>query len=387
MRTTAQGWWWPLVMVVALTACTDEATAPPTAAPRARAAAALSTEGCTIRRTNLGTLGGSTSAAHDVNLLGQIVGESQTAGGQTHAFLWARGRMTDLGTLGGATSIAHAINNRGAVVGESETAGGEVHAFLWERGVMTDLNVRHSELGDGPTRARDINRRGDITGTIDLHGFVISSGAVQELFPPGGSPELIPHAINDRGVLAGFLSDDGFVGETVSDFVAINIGGAHSRALDLNARGEVVGSGDVPSGLTRHAFLHRDGVTKDIGTLASDLDPSDPAYPPDVFSEARGINPFGQVVGESDTDPVSGSPRVAFLWWQGTMTNLGMLPGYASSTADAINAVGQIAGWSTTGGGRRRATLWTLGRPLSPVCWGDPASGPFPLAATGNAGE
>jgi uncharacterized membrane protein len=39
--------------------------------------------------------------------------------------------MTDLGTLSGAESCATAINERGQVVGESTTASGETHAVLW----------------------------------------------------------------------------------------------------------------------------------------------------------------------------------------------------------------------------------------------------------------
>ena len=49
------------------------------------------------RNAGLGTLGGATSVATAINDLDEVVGSSQTATGQTHAFLWRDGHMTDLG--------------------------------------------------------------------------------------------------------------------------------------------------------------------------------------------------------------------------------------------------------------------------------------------------
>src|SRR5947209_4402419 len=57
--------------------------------------------------------------------------------------------VTDLGSLGGSFSAANAINNRGQVVGLSFNAtpdpitpgATELRAFLWQNGVMTDLGT------------------------------------------------------------------------------------------------------------------------------------------------------------------------------------------------------------------------------------------------------
>ena len=93
--------------------------------------------------TDLGTLGGKNSFALGINALGQVIGASDTAAGQSHAFLWTKaGGMQDLGTLGGSVSKAFGINASGQVVGWSAIADKSVHAFLWTKGSgMRDLGT------------------------------------------------------------------------------------------------------------------------------------------------------------------------------------------------------------------------------------------------------
>jgi probable HAF family extracellular repeat protein len=60
--------------------------------------------------------------------------------------IWDNGQVTSLGTLGGSGCAAKCINDVRQVVGESYTASGSRHAFLWERtseqpnGIMRNLN-------------------------------------------------------------------------------------------------------------------------------------------------------------------------------------------------------------------------------------------------------
>jgi len=91
---------------------------------------------------DLGTLGGDNSEAHAINNDRIIVGGSETAIGDTEAFVWhADFGMQTLGTLGGDYSKAFGVNSTGQIVGESETATGEIHATLWSIIYATEIMV------------------------------------------------------------------------------------------------------------------------------------------------------------------------------------------------------------------------------------------------------
>ena len=106
--------------------------------------------------------------ARGVNNSGQIAGYG-TITGQVHAFLLSPAESnnmytaTDLGTLGGTSSAAHALNEAGQVVGWAQDSNGRRHAFLWSGGRMKNLG----ELTDGTngtSEATDINNLGQVAG-------------------------------------------------------------------------------------------------------------------------------------------------------------------------------------------------------------------------------
>ena len=126
------------------------------------------------RKTDLGTLGGSSAQAFALNNFGVFAGASAITGNTaTHAFLSESGSMTDLGTLGGTYSQATAVNDLGFVVGFSNIAGNRAsHAFVWSRRAgMVDLNTL-LPLGSGwvLTSATGINDFGKIVGVGVLSG-------------------------------------------------------------------------------------------------------------------------------------------------------------------------------------------------------------------------
>jgi len=113
---------------------------------------------------NLGTLGGSTSFAHDINESDMIVGDATVANGDVHAFVWSDNVMTDLGTFGGTYSSARSINESGQVVGRSYINETDKSAFVYTDGVMYDLNDYIVDPSDQVvlTLGSSINDYGDI---------------------------------------------------------------------------------------------------------------------------------------------------------------------------------------------------------------------------------
>ena len=125
-----------------------------------------------------------------------------------------------------------------------------------------------------------------------------------------------------------FLWDDG----KLIDLFTSTIGGNPITAEAINGAGEVVGTASFPNGAPGgEAYLWKDGVLTDLGTLTGDFQ-----------SVALAINSRGQVVGQS-------FPHGAVLWEDGAIFDLNTLIPQNSDllldNAFAISDRGEIAGF------------------------------------------
>ena len=151
-------------------------------------------------------------------------------------------------------------------------------------------------------------------------------------------------------VAAGFaaisLVSSGFIAHGAAAYSVTGLGFLSgdnlSIASAINDNGQVVGVSVNSSSSGCNAFLYNNGTMTELGTLGGSA------------SYARAINDNGQIVGYSTT---SSGDKHAFQYSNGTMTDLDILGGSASY-ASAINDNGQVVGISMTITGAYHAFLY-----------------------------
>lgn len=327
--------------------------------------------------TNLGTAGGSASAAISINNQHWIAGFSTQAGDQTtNAVLWRNGVPEKLGTLGGPNSgMGWPNHNQTAVVGISETApvdplgeawscaafmpttGHTCLGFVWQNGVMNPLPT----LGGNNGYAAGANSSGQVVGwaetsfhdptcvapqVLQFKAVVWGPqpGQMQVMEPLAGDPDSAATAINDKGEVVGISGIcENAVGDLSAEHAVIwhngqptdlgNLGGhAWNTPTAINNQGEVVGFAPTAQGRI-HAFVwDKSGGMQDLGTL-----------PGDSTSFAWAVNDLGQVAGQS----IGPNGSSAVLWDHGQIVDLNSVAGsslvllYGNDIDNSGRVVGQ----------------------------------------------
>ncbi|MGE5096750.1 MAG: hypothetical protein ACM3SO_16560 [Betaproteobacteria bacterium] len=226
-------------------------------------------------------------------------------------------------------SASFGVNNRGDAVGRSFIGCCAFqHAFFWRNGTMLDINPP----GNLNSRAWAVNNNGTAVIEGDSNRIYTWRDGEFTLLPFAG----FPNDINNGGaVTGGWLSGTGTHAFIYKDGVLTDLGtlgGQFSAGNAVNNDGVVVG-GAAPSGFSPvHAFAYMDGAMRDLGTLGG------------AASTATDVNDDGVVVGRSQD---ASGQLVAFAWdaAQGMRT----LPVPGANNAVSINNRGDIVGTSSHG--------------------------------------
>ena len=247
------------------------------------------------------------SEAYRINNAGQIVGKARTDGNASHAAYWSGGGVTDIGVIGGLTSFANDINEAGVVAGSSDATRGSV-AFTWTP-AGGFVNYGNFNTADAQQRAgfNGINDTGGLVGTAyrlfsPFKAIKATAGnlSVTEISPPGQFSTGMALAVNDAGTIVGYQNPgsggahaaifDGNGG--FQDLGALGL--TDSQASDINQAGLIVGHafGDDGTGnFLAKSFVYDNGTATDLLTLVA------PGSGWTELFQANGVNDLGQIVG------------------------------------------------------------------------------------------
>lgn len=271
-------------------------------------------------------------------LSGKIDPSSQQPDWKTeHLAVWKNGKQHDLGMIDGTDWCQpNAINNRGEVVGvfgpfavrPGDTEASEYHSFLWNGEKLLDIGTTGEAVG--------LNNNGQVVGQKTWpdgqHGFLYSNSKMLEVKNPLSSRYSEVKAINDKGQMVG-------------------VAAGHSIRNDTEPIGTV------------HAMFWNNGIPSEMHL------PEHSGF--SIYGGPRAINISGQVVINADYLDEPGAKSGlgvecrCYIWQNGVVTDLGVLPGLSMSGI-AINNRGQVIGNATKLNGSpktdiSRPFLWQSG--------------------------
>jgi probable HAF family extracellular repeat protein len=345
------------------------------------------TRSIAVTRVDLGTLGGASSYAADINAGNTVVGWSETTAGETHAFRWnANDGMVDLGTLpGDATSRAVAVLDDGGQILGVSGDGARWTPVVWSSsGSISALAI---PLIPNFTMAlpTGFNARGDVVGSDAggdfQHGWIWSESRGKHDLSAnvqGGSNEGSASAVTASGMVV--LTTRAYsckraaqcwrtyLWSQTSGYYPLGIPGNNAESnvtgLALNESGTVAGW--LTSGAVDGARPYRWDAARGFTPLAT-YSPGNSGY-----GYAAAVSSNGAIVGAA-FEPASGS-IVASAWLaNGKIVKLS--PDDPNpSVAVAINGTGTIAGWAAVSNSANHAVIWKASSQSSTVVMRPPAT-------------
>lgn len=256
--------------------------------------------------------------------------------------------VIDLGMLpGGDYSVGNAISNNGLVAGMAIASNGS-HAVK-----LKDLELLRLGKDDEASSANDVNTLGQVVGFVSSaetngqRAILWADDGAKDLGTLGG-PFSIAHGINELGAVVGEstiadgVTSHAFLWQNETMIDLGTLGGDASVALAINDQGVIAGlsttaPGQQPYGPGSRAVLWGPDGLIDLGALGGDV------------GAAAAINAKGWIAGGATTAPgiEYGAPGThAFLWKDGEMFDLGAFDGADYSSANGINADGEVVGFA-----------------------------------------
>ena len=233
------------------------------------------------------------------------------------------------------------LNDQGEIIGVAEIGQNHLRPVFWSHFVITDLNEKY---GDQIGAAIGLNDRSEIVGTGASGPFILRRGRVELLTGlASGFTPASANAVNNRGEVAlqTFPTDETTrVGRWFRGTVQEVAPADYNTVVAMNNAGAICGVQVRHSGIEPHitSYVWANGVLTEIGVLPGGQDAV-------VFD----INDRGQVIGSSSFR--------TFIWEAGVSTEISLrLPGSGPGQSYAINDSSVIVGTALS-----KAVIWRDG--------------------------
>ena len=305
---------------------------------------------------DIGTLGGNSTLANDLNDVGQVTGTSISPLGTSHAFVWsAASGMIDLRPGNTGVSQGFAINNRGVATGLANFGGG--YAYRWSAANGIENLGALTTGGESSSFGIELNDAGLITGASSAgnnqrHTFAWTrSGGMIDITPSTTIQDALPVTVAPNGEVGGaYLPAFGspnypyyqpFLWTRSAGLISLGTAGAIAGGVSAMTRDlRIVGTLTYADDTQRAVSWTRSAGARTLGTLGG------------ASSRGIAINSKGQIVGDADNK--AGSRR-AYIWSAQTgMRDLNnhlrrRPPGLVLTGAYGINDNGDIVATSNAG--------------------------------------